>query len=154
MKTKEFKQLLTKLDVITKHTSLSTVFDDIINFFDIVNYINDNITKTEINKISIKGRKGFLFIKPDLDYTLSETCRDMMHNALLKASRDIYGMNRNLTSTTSKHTTYCGNINGIWTNTVWFFEHEANEETRKQIAYQLYSYIKSFNNKFNPEWIR
>ncbi len=153
MKTKEFKDLIIKLDETVKHTSMNTVFDDIVNFFDIVNYINNNMNEHDIEKIDVKGRKAFLFIKSDDLHDNSVILRNMCISGLKTAKADCYGMNRNAEKTT-KFSIYAGNINGIWTNTVWYFEHKVDADTRKVIAHQLYNYIKSFNNIFNPNWIR
>lgn len=143
---KELLKLLKKLNDTVNNVSLSSSFDDIVLFFDIVNYINDNYTTKEINKLPLKGRRGFLFIKPNNEYNSSKKQRLILINGLKKAGRDPYGMNRGVNAL--KTTIYCGNTNGINTNTVEFFEHCNDDEVRKIIAFQLYWYIKSFNNVF------
>lgn len=153
MKLQELKDTLNALDKVTKQVTMETAFDDIVYFFSLVNHINDNITKEELKKIKLKGRGKFLFIPQNEENLIAEICRNALIKSLNNAERNNYGMNRN-NSESSKHTTYCGDIHGIWTNTVAYFENINDMHVKNTIAHQLYKYIKSFNNIFNPHWIR
>lgn len=149
----ELKETIDKINEIIRDTDINNVFDSIIDFFDSVNYINDHFNEAELRRLPIKGFKGFLFLPCSEKYLINSAKRQTTITGLRKCGRTTYGINRS-TGRTSKHETYVGDTHGIWTNTIWYFEHEADESTRKVIAHQIYNYLKSYRNEFHSDWIK
>lgn len=136
-------------------------YDQVISFFRITSYLQDH-SKEILNLLpQIEGHK-LCGIKSHRR-RLSEIKRAQAKKELKKFLKEINKAGRNLNGhnrtkpgeKVTKDNVYFGDISGSWLFPISKFENECkkNEFVQNRIRKQITSFVKSYKNIFNTEWL-
>ena len=167
---KEFYETVSRLNEITKTINEKNCWTQVINFFNLTSYLQDNVE--EIVLIPLKGKEtrtvwGYIkhtirnVFKKERDRTPyfspeeleSIKKRDKFIKEVIKGGRDKYGYNRTEKGeTVTKDKVYFGGIHGLNTLNVTAWESTTDQGTKDLIAQQIIGFVRSYKDSFNTDW--